>query len=185
MKNNSFEFVRDQALRTNLQITLSHVFDLLVISEYYKGLARSSFIKTTAIYVATIIEALLLWMLKQKLRKENNDKIRLKDEWKYRNIKQIYKIQDEPIQEVVACIRERETKKLKNLDFFRISRLCLDNKIITKGLFSDIDQVRNMRNRLHIGNLESIDKEYSKKSLNFCMHVLDKILSKINLKNKK
>ena len=185
MENNSFEFVKNETLRTNLRITLSHVFDLLFISERYRGLARSSFIKTTAIYVATITEALLLWMLKQKLRKENNDKVELKDEWRYIKIQKIYEIQKEPIKEVIACIRERERKKIKNLDFFRISRLCLDNKIINKNLFSDINKVRKIRNRLHIGSLDSIERGYSKKDLNFCMYVLDRILSKINLTDKK
>lgn len=96
------------------------------------------------------------------------------DDWKYLDIKVIHTIDEN--QEVVAGTRKRETRILDKLDFVRITDLCEKNKIIkTKGDRESLDNVRKLRNRLHIGGLIEIEKEYRKEDLEFCFSVAKKV----------
>ncbi len=176
MQRHSFNFIKDPVLRENLQITLSHTINLIALREdlKLKGVARSSFTKTAIIYIASIIEALLLWKLKKKLG--GKTEVELKKKWVYKNPKVVYIIEENPLKEIVCCIRQREVKKLNKLDFYQINRLCLNYEIISKPLFNKVDKVRNLRNRLHIGSLKTIERGYTKKELAFSTSVLEEVL---------
>src|SRR3990167_5449357 len=69
----NFPFVSDLVLRENLDIAFNHILDLIPFSESksYSDLAKSSFRKTVIIYTASIIEALLLYLLEKKYTKED------------------------------------------------------------------------------------------------------------------
>ncbi|MBU4480434.1 hypothetical protein KKG48_03270 [Patescibacteria group bacterium] len=168
MTKSHFSFIDDVALRTNLDVVFDHIVELTTISDQYKSVLRSSFKKTIIIYTASIIEALLLWLLKKEIK---NSEIELKDVWKYNDIKVIYKLTDGSSCEVVAGIRKKEVKKLNNLDFFAVSRFCLDHNIITRNTFDNVDKVRKLRNKLHIGGLANIDRKYTDKDLKFVFGV--------------
>ena len=108
-----FEFISDSILRTNLTIVLLHIMDLLTHAERYQDIRRSSFRKTAIIYTATIIEALLLWLLKQDLGKKR--KLRLKNEWKYKDIHLIHQLSDDPPRQIIWVIRKGFSKYRLNL----------------------------------------------------------------------
>lgn len=118
--------------------------------------------KTIVIHTASIIEALLLWKLKQKIK---NDEIELNDEWKYFDIK-ILCPSNEIGHEIIAGKRKKETKQVDRLDFIRIIDLCLKHKIIRKQFSKDVHDVRKLRNRLHIGGLKKMEKKYTHNDLN-------------------
>ncbi len=171
----SFSFVSDKILQSNLDMSFAHIVDLLALSEsdQYKGknLLVSSLRKTIIIHTASIIEALLLWKFKQVCK---TDKVELDNEWRYFNIKIIYPINNS--EEVIAGLRKKEQKDLDRLDFVRITDLCQKYKIIkSKELREDIDKVRELRNRMHIGGLSELEKEYNRSDLEFCFNVAKKI----------
>lgn len=168
IKESHFIFVLDNVLRKNLDIAFDYTVELVIISNsYLKKEIRSSFRKTIIIYTASIIEALLVLSFKKKIKTE---KVTLED-WQYKDIRLIHKISENPAEEIIWGRRSREIKKLKNLDFCRISRLCLKHKIVTKKIFSDLEKVRKLRNRLHIGGLETIEKDYRKRDIEFVFGV--------------
>jgi len=167
----NFDFVEDRVFRDNLDVVFDHVMHLLVLLESgsYSGksLLVSSMRKTIVVNFASIIEAVLLWRLKKKVK---SDKIELSDEWKYFDIKTIHVIEPDS-EEVIAGKRKKEKKSLDGLDFVRIIDLCMKHNIINKSICEDLHKVRRLRNRLHIGGLKEVEKEYTKKDLDFVFGV--------------
>lgn len=171
----SFPFVADKVLQSNLDTAFGHIVKLvsLSLSSEYKGepVLVSSLRKTIIIHTAAIVEALLLWRLKQFYRTST---VELPDEWRYFEIKTLHIINSS--EEVIAGKRKKERKHIDKLDFLRITDLCWVNRIITSSaLRGEIDRVRFFRNRLHIGSLTEIEKEYSKSDLEFCFGVAKKV----------
>ena len=171
-KNSNFPFINDSILRKNLDIVFDHIIELISVSESnkYEDAIISSFRKTIIIYTATIIEALLLWKLKEKV-KENI--IELKEDWKYKDVRKIHTLEKNPLEEIVWCkrIKEAEKKKLSKLNLVETNRLCKKYKIITENDFKNVEKVRALRNRLHIGGLKKLEKGYTKNDLEFVFGV--------------
>ena len=165
-----FPFIDNSVLRNNLDVTFQHIVELATIADKYDKILSSSFRKTIIIYTASIIEALLLWRLKKKVKAT---KVKLSDEWKFYDIKILYKISVS--EEVVGAKRKKEKKEIKKLDFVRIIDLCVKYKIVAKQFSEEIHKVRKLRNRLHIGGLAKAEKEYTKKDLKFVFGVAKKI----------
>jgi len=171
----NFSFVTEPVLRSNLDTTFDHITDLLAISESKeyedKPLLVSSMRKTIIIHTASIIEALLLWKLKQHCK---SNKIQLTNEWKYYDINILHEIDD--ARQVISGYRKQEEKSLDRLDFMRITDYCFNQKIISSSqLKGEIDKVRELRNKLHIGSLSTKEKEYTKEDLEFCFSIAKKV----------
>ena len=170
-----FPFINQQILRSNLDLTFIHIIDLLALSESESYKNKKAFVsslrKTVIINTASIIEALLLWKLKQVSKAKT---IKLSNKWKYFEIKQIYKINDS--QEAIAGLRKLEQKNIDKLDFLRITDLCQKHNILRSEILrKNIDKVRKLRNRMHIGGLKEIEKRYTNKDLELCFKVFKKI----------
>lgn len=170
----NFPFIDDEILKFNLDTAFNHILVLVSLtlspnSNYQTTI--SSFRKDIIIHTAAIIEALLLWKLK-KVCKTNN--IELFDDWKYFDISVLHKIDGST--QVVGGTRKKIVKDMDKLDFLRITDLCFVYKIIkTEELKLEIHKVREYRNRLHIGGLRGIEKNYSNDDLNFCFDVAKKV----------
>lgn len=173
----NFPFVSDKILQSNLDLAFAHIVDLLALSEsdQYKGeekkLLVGSLRKTIIIHTASIIEALLLWKLKQFCKTE---KIEMDEDWRYPDIRILYKISDS--EEVFAGTRKKQKQDIDRLDFIKITLLCKAYKIVNSDeLKSEIDRVRELRNKLHLGGLAEIEKKYSRKDLEFCFNVAKRV----------
>lgn len=176
----SFIFIEDAILRSNLDTALDHINELVTISESknYKNkpVQISSFRKTIIIHIAAIIEAVLLWKLKKVF---TSKKIQLDTEWKYPDVKTLYKISES--EEIIAGKRTSEKRRIDKLDFLQITRLCLKNQIIkSKRLVKNIDKVRIYRNKQHLGGLSVIEQKYSKSTLEFCFNVAGQVIKEVS-----
>ncbi len=180
----NFSFVDEDILRSNLNQASDHVVKLvsLSLSKEYKNqlVLVSGLRKTIIIHTAAIVEALLLWKLKFFYK---YTKVEMPNEWKYFDIKSIHSISSS--EEVIAGKRKKESKEFDKLDFNRIIDLCKENKIIvSERLESDLDKLRVFRNKLHIGGLREIEKEYNVTDLEFCFSVQERIIKLVSKKNK-
>ena len=171
-KNSNFPFVDDLVLRKNLDLVFDYIVELISVSESnrYENTIISSFRKTIIVYTATIIEALLLWKLKEKVK---GNVIELKEDWRYKDIKKIHTLEKNPLEEIIWCkrIKEIEKKKISKLNLIETNRLCKKYKIITENDFKNVEKVRDLRNRLHIGGLKKLEKSYTKNDLEFVFGV--------------
>lgn len=175
-----FDFISDHALKSNLEEANDLILELLFRSESteYQDKPRlvSSLRKTIIIHTATIVEAILLWKLKQF---HSSNEIALDDEWDY---KDVHLIQDsgDSSEQIVWCKRKLIKKRLDRLDFLHITRICEKHAILRGDkLIGDINKIRELRNKLHIGGLTEIDQEYKPKDLEFCFSVLKRTKSLI------
>lgn len=170
---NGFDFVDNKVLQQNFNITFDHIVDLLALSEseQYKDtpILVSSLRKTIIIHTASIIEALLLWKLKSLI---DSNEIILSGEWKYFDVKILHETENE---EVIAGKRRKEKKDVDRIDFLRIIDFCVKNEIIVLGISGDAHKVRELRNRLHIGGLLEVEKEYTKSNLRFVFDVAKEV----------
>lgn len=165
----NFSFINDEILRENLDIAFNHLIELTYLCETpkYNSVLKSSFRKTTIIYTASIIEALLLWLLKK-----NTHGVNLKKETKIFQIsKDIYKINSEEKIVLGKEVIKIEQIKFSKLNLGEINSLCRNSGLITDKVFKDVDRVRELRNRQHIGNLEVVEKDYTKTDLEFVFSV--------------
>lgn len=170
-----FPFIDNDALKNNLDTTFQHIVELVAIADEYDKTLSSSFRKTIIIYTASIIEALLLWKLKKKIK---STKVELSDEWKYYNIKILHRI--DALEEIIGGSRKKEKRDISKLDFVRVIDLCVKHGIITEQFSKKVHKVRELRNRLHIGGLAEIEKEYTKKDLNFVFVVAKKVKNTVS-----
>ena len=171
----TFGFINGPSLRKNLNQVYGDITGLqasLLVEK--KEDMKICLRKTIIIYIASIIEALLVWKLRESIK---DDVVVLNDEWKYANIVTIHI--DGAI-EVIAGKRKKERKKIDSLDFNGVINVCNNYKIITnKNLIEELHTIRKLRNRLHIGGLQEVQKEYSEKDLNFALETMEKTIDTV------
>lgn len=164
-----FAFVTDPILQRNLDITFEHLIELFSLSESgkYTETLKSSFRKTVIIYTASIVEALLLWMLKQRTGEE----ALAKRQTVFKVNKVIYDIN--PTERIVLGKDEIKIEKCRfeKLNLDQVNDLCKGHGIISEPMFRDVDKVRMLRNRLHISTLTKVEGDYSKSDLEFVFSV--------------
>jgi len=165
----NFAFVNDTILRRNLDITFAHLVELFSLSESskYTDTLRSSFRKTVIIYTASIVEALLLWMLKQRIGEE----ALARRQTIFKVSKVIYDIN--PTERIVLGKDEVKVERCRfeKLNLDQVNDLCKEHGIISDSMFKDVDRVRGLRNRLHISTLAKVEEDYSKDDLEFVFSV--------------
>jgi len=174
MVKNYFGFIPDTVLSTNINTAFLHVLDLDILSRdttVYNKTQRSSFRKTIIIYTASIIEALLLYKIKLVC---DTKKITSKT-WKLKNKKVAYNVSDKHKIIFGDYILHLEEIKINKLNLGQINDLAKEYKIISKELYKEIDKVRKLRNRQHIGTHLMIEKDYNKRDLEFIFSVASKI----------
>lgn len=168
-KVSNFSFVSDEVLRINLDVTYDHLLKLLSLSELgeYPETLKSSFRKTVIIYTASIIEALLLWLLKKH---KNEDELS-KTQIIFKVSKVIYEINS--IERIVLGKDETKTEKCRfeKLNLDQVNFLCKEHGLISESVYKDIDKVRVLRNRLHISTLPKAEGGYTKEELEFVFSV--------------
>jgi len=171
---NLFSVITNPVLQANLNSTFEYVTTLSALAEMLaeqKGFA-SSLRKTIIIHIASIVEALLLWRLRELVQTQ---KVEMDSEWKYTDIRILYPISES--EEIIAGRRKKEVKDIDRIDFLRVIQLCEKHKIITnQKLLDDVNTIREFRNRLHIGGLADIEKEYDKDDLEFCFSVMERVI---------
>jgi hypothetical protein len=169
MSDTRFEFVVDEITRVHLNRAFQLIIELVTLSEAkeYTDELKSSFRKTAIIYTASIIEALLLSVLKDaKTEVECGESREVVEHI-------LYKINDA---EKIAVVKDVFTKvNFIKLNLDQISKLCKKFKIISSELFTRVDMVRDLRNRQHLGSLSEIEATYTKKDLEFVFSVAKEV----------
>ena len=169
-----FSFISNSIRKKNIEIVFEHILELVAISnseKYSQKSLISSFRKTIIVNTASIIEALLL----EKLYTMFGEEIPLKESWKYYNVKTLHSMSEE-VQIICGARKKTQNKKkLQKLNFVEINRKCKDLGFFDEILFKEIEKVRELRNRLHIWGLKNIDKEYTKRDLEFVFSIAAKV----------
>ena len=167
MEDINFSFIGDSVFRRNVQRVFRDVFGLIaLLSDDVSPSVVSCLRKTVVLYTASIIEALVLWKIRQEVVAE---KVTLKNEWKYLDPKLIHTTD---AYEIIWAKRKEEERSISNLDFNVMIRICRDKNIFGDALLLDLDKVRKLRNEIHTDRLENVVKTYRMVNVEFVQKVL-------------
>lgn len=167
MGGSRFSFVSDPVLRTNLDRSFEFIGVLLTLSTSrgYSDIIKSSLCKTIIIHTASIIEALLLLILRSS-RSEH-------DLHKWENSKSpLYQAKEDE----KVCLAKRKHYTFKELNLGQVAKYCFDYKIIPRDLFISVNKVRVLRNKQHLGALEEIEQQYTKKEVDEVFAVAKEVI---------
>jgi len=167
----TFDFIKNNILKQNLEISLDHIIILATIAKdknyNFSEISKSSLRQSITIHSASIIEGLLFDYI---------DLIYLDPEykWKLKSKKVLYKISD--TLEIVGGEYHREQIKVdtKTLNIIQLIQILTKNNYISKNLSHNLDKVRILRNGQHLGARDMI-QNFSEKDLTFTIQTLKEL----------
>ncbi len=169
-----FGFIKHKVLQENLDVTFKHILDLIssLDDRKYNKLSRSSFRKTIIIHTASIVEALLFYLLKESFSEKDLEK----SEWRFEYNKKNELFQVNKNHKIVAGNYKEIRKNIdfKKLNLGQINDLLYEKKIISKTIYKKVDKVRDLRNDQHLSR-HKIIKDYSKKDIEFVFSVAKEV----------
>ncbi len=158
---NVFSFVKTKPLRSHLGDALKIAAELPAVAKKYPVSLRSTFYKTSIIYLASIIEAILHYCALRTL-----GDVCEHTEWTYKNIRILHEFDEEhdpPKSQIIAGERAKRSHKLSGyIDFKDLNKLCLRENIIDETLFDEVERVRKLRNKIHLFGLKFVDRQCSR-----------------------
>lgn len=170
-----FVFIKDQTLRENLNQVFLDITDFSSIMYSYGKNIQNNFSRAIILYTSAIIEALMHYVIEKKIPSLESDEI----EWCFEgnpHVCHTYKDKGREIQ-IIAGKRFKKKKKItKNTQFKQINCIALDRKIISKNLHDEIDEIRELRNRIHLSSLKDIEKKYTRETLNRAFETARKVV---------
>ena len=164
MTESNFPFVKNEILRQNLDEAFDHILTLLPFTESvtYNEVAKSAFRKTIIIYTASIVEALLFYVLDKKFI--DDDVKEYYGNWELADKKVLYEIDGS--HHIVAGDYKKVLGKMgkEKMNLGQIADFLKNKKIISKNFFETIDELRVLRNEQHIGTHTQV-KSYTNDNL--------------------
>lgn len=165
--NNRFLFVKDSILRENLSITSQYTFFLLFILDKLDAsetTVASSIHKDIIVQTGTILESCLHYCLKVYIESgiiKSSDV--MPADWETRDNKTLYKISEDEI--VCGAIQYKKTEKLTNqTNFIIVNRAAKKAGILNETLFDKAEEIRQLRNKIHLVGLRDKDDIYTSKT---------------------
>jgi len=162
--SSNFPFIENDVLRRNLDEAFDHILILLPFTESqsYNEPAKSAFRKTIIIYTASIVEALLFYILDKKFSEQEVREFCA--DWKLQEKKVLYVVSD--AEKIVAgkYVRVLGSGNKEKMNLGMIVGFLKDKGIVSPQECSRIDTLRNLRNEQHIGTHKKVPV-YSKKDL--------------------
>ncbi len=179
-----FIFIKDEIQRLNLIINIQYIIFMLNLNKKISipEQIRYSIFKNIIIYCASITESLINYKL-QELLKNGIIKIEemSKKNKKYFNEKTLYEISNNEkvcgvqIKEVYSNI-EDETQFI---DLNRSAKRCA---LFDDELFCLAEELRGMRNKIHLKGLKKVDSCYSKQDIERAFFIVSKVMNRIKTK---
>lgn len=182
MENSNFQFVDNTVLRNNLDETFNHIVVLMVFLESttYGEVAKSAFRKTIIIHTASIVEALLFYLMDRKF--DNSEVSKYYTKWTLSGHKEIYRINKKRLIVAGEYIKKDSRLKKEKMNLGQIADFLLYKKVIDDPLYKMIDEIRILRNEQHIATQKTI-KRYSKKELEKAFLIVNKTKEFVNSTN--
>ena len=174
-ENTNFDFIRDKILRQNLDTVFNHILTLVPFtkSNNYDDEAKSSFRKSIIISTASIVEALLFYILDKNFK--DSDISEFYSNWEIKNKQVLYTVKKGEYEIIAGEYKKIQSKTTKEkMNIGQIANFLKAKNIIDKKIFDKIDKLRILRNEQHIGT-HKIIKIYSEKQLESAFSIASNI----------
>lgn len=179
-----FSFIQNNILRTNLSISFQYVIFLITLQEKVtlQGPVSYSIFKNVILNTASIVEGALHYMLDALIKKGilKEGKI-MGVEQVYSNKKVLYKTQDS-LEICGIHLREKPVKLRSNTNFMEINRACKRAGLLEDGLFQEVEELRDKRNKIHLAGLTRVDDFYDKHDVQNSFDVASRVLKLVERK---
>jgi len=172
-----FSFIDDSILRENLNQVFDDIVDFTSIMDgYNEESIQINFRRAVILYTAAIIEALLHYIVEKKVTPlEFED-----EEWRFDgDVHVSHRYEDENGRKMQVVCGKRFKKKIsitRSTQFKTILEVANANLLVGDTLSKEIDKIRKLRNRIHLVSLDSIEKKYTKSTLNNVFEVARKVV---------
>lgn len=183
-----FHFIVNDTLRQNIGLAFQYTIFLIAVLDE-AGAEKSSIASSThkdmITHTGSVVEACTHYALAEYIRAGIvvSDKVMPKEE-KYLDPRELYKISPT---ERVLCVREvkRVEKLHPNTGLKSLNEAALNAGIFDRGVFTKAEELRNMRNKIHLAGLEAVDSSYGKKESNRAFELAKTVLGRIEKKLEK
>jgi hypothetical protein len=180
LEQGQFSFVNDAVVRTNVAIYVQYVNFLLSLDEEYDlGSLTYSIYKDVVVHSAHVVESLLYYKLRCLIDSGRFDETKMMgSEKKYTNEKLIHDLGDG--QQIVACRVKRVVNKLhRDTKFTSLNKAGKKCGLLDDRLYRFCDEIREMRNKVHLAGLVQVDDQYSKSDLEDLFSKVKAIIERI------
>ena len=164
-------FIKNAVLKKNIENVHDDIAKLKALMSFADNGIQGCLRKTIVVYIASVIEALLLWKIKREV---GTGKVALSDEWRHRVLSSVLVTESDEEYHISFTKQTKERKDVNKLDFNRMIALCRSEKLLQEKVLSDLDAVRKMRNRVHIGGLTTVTKTFPQKNIEFALEMLER-----------
>ncbi|NQV12589.1 hypothetical protein HQ524_04465 [Candidatus Uhrbacteria bacterium] len=179
--NGRFDFIENDTLKENIAIYVQYIVFLVSIEEEYDvGILTYSIYKDIVMHTAHVVESLINYKL-QKLISDGDiaelDLVGYSD--KFTNKKMIHRCDDSD--DVYCFVRLSKTKnKIKgDTKFLELNRAGKKSGLLTTQMFTDCENIREMRNRIHLSGLSGVDDKYSKKDIVRIFKITERLIDRV------
>lgn len=149
---------RSDTLRENINWHIALVAIQISHAKKVKGRAKSGYYKMATILGATIVEGLTHAILQKKLGIDGVIVTGKKIPYECYSLPKNFSEKEE----LAICKRKEEKLELrKNPDFAVLNNSCLREKIFSKRVFNRVEDVRKIRNKIHLQGLDHVDRKYT------------------------
>lgn len=182
LKDNRFEFVKDDLLRENISISMQYVVFLLSLYSEYEvgGPVLYSMNKTIVLFTASIIESLIYHKVKGLLAtKKFRDEDAMEPEDVYVDEKILFEISE--TEWICGVHKKKKFKEFKGtIQFAELNRVAKRIGLFDSALFNKAEKIREMRNKIHLNNLKGAsDDKFETKDLKEVFGIVKDLIGQI------
>lgn len=172
-----FKFIADETLRDNIAIYVQYVTFLLSLDEEYDlGIIAYSIYKDIVIHTAHVIESLLHNKLREMIGNGLVDpKNVLDSNLKHSEEKFIHECNGGKY--VVCKVVQKGLED--DTQFIAINRAGKRSGLLTDALFQKCEEVRAMRNKIHLSGLKLVDDQYTKVKINQVFAIATEVINRV------
>lgn len=160
-----FSFIDDATLRLNVAISFQYIIFLIAILDELEAentTVSSSIHKDIIVQTATIVESCTHHCLKRYIETE---KVKSADvmptDWETKDHKEIYKISED--ERICGAVRYKKTEHLTDkTQSIVVNRAAKKASILSETLFTKAEKLRELRNKIRIAGLQTVDGSYEK-----------------------
>lgn len=180
-----FHFIADDTLRRNIALAFQYTIFLIAVLDE-AGAEGSSIASSThkdmITHTACCVEACTHYVLAEYVRtgRTVSDDVMPRED-KFQDQRELYRVS--PNERLIFA---REVKKIEKLSpktqLKSLNEAALNAGIFDRDMFDKAEELRNMRNRIHLAGLESVDSSYEKAASNRAFELAKLIVEQIETK---
>lgn len=180
-----FSFIDDATLRLNVAISFQYIIFLIAILDELEAentTVSSSIHKDMIVQTATIVESCTHHCLKRYIEIE---KVKSTDvmptDWETKDHKEIYKISED--ERICGAVRYKKTEHLTDrTQSIVVNRAAKKAGILSETLFAKAEKLRELRNKIHLAGLQTVDGSYEKSDSQSAFDIATAVIENIEKK---